>query len=144
LGGALLFLLVVPVVALLVTSSPSDWLAGLANPITLPALRLSLITTLCSLGLVLGLGTPLAWWLGRSRARAARAGETVVQLPIVVPPAVAGLALLLAFGRQGLLGPLLARAHVAIAFTTVAVVVAQVFVAAPFYVQAATAAFAAL
>jgi molybdate transport system permease protein len=144
LGGALLLLLVVPVVALLVTSTPADWLAGLANPITWPALRLSLLTTLCSLSLIVLLGTPLAWWLGRSQARLARAVETAVQLPIVVPPAVAGLALLLAFGRRGLLGPLLNQAHIAVAFTTAAVVLAQIFVAAPFYVQAATAAFAAL
>jgi molybdate transport system permease protein len=144
LGGTLLALLVVPLVALFVTSSPADWLAGLRHPITAPALALSLTTTALSLALVVVLGTPLAWWLGRSHGRAARVVETVLQLPIVVPPAVAGLALLLAFGRRGLVGAPLASLGVELAFTTAAVVLAQTFVAAPFYVQAATAAFAGL
>jgi molybdate transport system permease protein len=144
LGGILLAFLVIPVVALFVTGSPTDWLAGLRHPITAPALALSLTTTGASLAILLVLGTPLAWWLGRSQARVARLVETVVQLPIVVPPAVAGLALLLAFGSRGLLGPLLGAAGVDIAFSTTAVILAQTFVAAPFYVQAATAAFAGL
>ena len=144
LGGSLLAFLVIPVVALFVTGSPADWLAGLRHPITVPALVLSLVTTALSLSVLVALGTPLAWWLGRSEARVARFVETVVQLPIVVPPAVAGLALLLAFGRRGLIGPLLEGLGIDIAFSTVAVVLAQVFVAAPFYIQAATAAFAAV
>lgn len=136
--------LVLPVVALFVTGGPADWLAGLRHPITGPALLVSLVTTTSSLAILLVFGTPLAWWLGRSQGRAARFVETAVQLPIVVPPAVAGLALLLTFGRYGLLGPLLERGGVGIAFSTTAVVLAQTFVAAPFYLQAATAAFAAL
>jgi len=143
-GGSLLLLLVLPIVALFVTSGPAEWLAGLRHPITAPALLLSLETTLTSLALVVVLGTPLAWWLGRSEGRAARAIETVVQLPIVVPPAVAGLALLLTFGQRGLLGGLLGRAGIDISFTTAAVILAQTFVAAPFYVQAATTSFAGL
>jgi molybdate transport system permease protein len=137
LGGALLAFLALPIVALLATSGPAAWLAGLRDPITLPALLLSLATTAVSLALVVVTGTPLAWWLARTRGRTARAVETLVQLPIVTPPAVAGLALLLAFGRRGLLGTELA-------FTPFAVVLAQVFVAAPFYVQAAASAFAAV
>jgi len=144
LGGGLLAFLVMPVVALFVTGSPADWLAGLRHPITAPALCLSLMTTAVSLGVLVAFGTPLAWWLGRSEARVARVIETLVQLPIVVPPAVAGLALLLAFGRRGLIGPLLEGAGIDIAFSTIAVVLAQVFVAAPFYIQAATAAFAGI
>jgi molybdate transport system permease protein len=144
LAGAMLAFLIVPVVALFVTGSPADWLAGLRNPITVPALLLSLTTTALSLAVLVAFGTPLAWWLGRSEARAARLLETVVQLPIVVPPAVAGLALLLAFGRRGLLGPLIEGLGLDIAFSTTAVVLAQVFVAAPFYIQAATAAFAGI
>jgi molybdate transport system permease protein len=144
LGGGLLAFLVIPVVALFVTGSPADWLAGVRHPITAPAMLLSLVTTALSLGVLVAFGTPLAWWLGRSEARVARFIETVVQLPIVVPPAVAGLALLLAFGRRGLLGPLLQGAGVDIAFSSTAVVLAQVFVAAPFYIQAATAAFAGI
>jgi molybdate transport system permease protein len=144
LGVGLLAFLVLPVAALFVTGSPVDWLAGLRHPITLPALLLSLLTTAVSLGLLIVFGTPLAWWLGRSEARLARIVETVVQLPIVVPPAVAGLALLLAFGRRGLLGSSLQEAGIDIAFSTTAVVLAQVFVAAPFYIQAATTAFASI
>jgi len=118
LGGGLLAFLVIPVVALFVTGSPTEWLAGLRHPITGPALLLSLTTTAISLAVLVVFGTPLAWWLGRSEARVARFVETAVQLPIVVPPAVAGLALLLAFGRRGLLGPLLEGAGIDIAFST--------------------------
>src|ERR1041385_2444576 len=144
LGGGMLAFLVVPVVALFVTGTPTDWLAGIRHPITVPALLLSLTTTALSLAVLVVFGTPLAWWLGRSEVRVARLVETVVQLPIVVPPAVAGLALLRAFGRRGLIGPLLDGLGIDIAFSTIAVVLAQVFVAAPFYIQAATAAFAGI
>jgi molybdate transport system permease protein len=144
LGGALFAFLLLPVVALFLSGGPSAWWAGLRHPIAAPALLLSLVTTTLSLVLVVVLGTPLAWWLSRSRSRAARWAETVVQLPVVIPPAVAGLALLLAFGRLGLLGPLLGRAGLEVAFSTAAVVLAQCFVSAPFYVQGAAAAFAAV
>ncbi len=144
LGGALLVFLVLPIVALFVTSGPGPLLAGLRHPITAPALALSLSTTAASLALILILGTPVAWWLARSRTRLARLVETTVQLPIVIPPAVAGLALLLAFGRHGLVGPFLLAMGISSSFTTTAVVMAQTFVAAPFYVQAATAAFASV
>ena len=80
-------------------------------------------------------------WRGCWRTVAPAAGawlETLIQLPVVLPPAVAGVALLLAFGRRGLLGPLLGRAGIGLPFTTAAVVLAEVFVAAPFYVQPAS------
>jgi molybdate transport system permease protein len=144
LGGGLLAFLLLPIVALFLTSGPSAWLAGLRHPLTAPALLLSVTTTFISLSIILVFGTPLAWWLARTDTRAARAVETFVQLPIVIPPAVAGLALLLAFGRQGLVGPWLLAAGIDSAFSTTAVVLAQTFVAAPFYVQAATSSFAAL
>jgi molybdate transport system permease protein len=140
LGGALFAFLALPIVALFVTSGPAAWLAGLLHPITLPALALSLVTSTISLGVLLVFGTPLAWWIARRRSRAARLVDTIAQLPIVVPPAVAGLALLLAFGRRGLLG----GSGLDIAFSTTAVVLAQTFVAAPFYVRAAGAAFASI
>ena len=140
LGAALFAFLALPIVALFVTSGPEAWLAGLAHPITAPALLLSLLTTTVSLVVLVIFGTPLAWWIARGRSRAARIVDAVAQLPIVIPPAVAGLALLLAFGRRGLLG----TEALDIAFTTTAVVLAQTFVAAPFYVRAASAAFASV
>jgi len=140
-AGALLAFLLVPLLALVLSTSLKDAAEGLSHPLALSALALSLFTTSCSLLVVLLLGTPLAWLLSRRTGRWARAVATLVQLPIVIPPAVSGLALLLAFGRRGLLGPWLERMGVALPFTTAAVVLAEVFVSAPFYVQAAAAAF---
>jgi molybdate transport system permease protein len=139
LAAILVALLALPIVALIVTSTPGALWAGFHHPLAGPALLLSLETTAASLLLVLVLGTPLSWWLWTHPGRTQRAIETVVALPVVIPPAVAGLALLLAFGRRGLLGGVLP-----LSFSTAAVVLAQVFVSAPFYVQGATAAFRAL
>lgn len=130
-----------PVLALLVTTGMAGFLAGLRDPLVVPALRLSLITTTASLVAIVGFGTPLAWLLAHRHGRAARAVETLLQLPVVIPPAVAGLTLLLTFGRRGLLGPAFEFLGWSVPFTTVAVVLAEVFVAAPFYVQAAITAF---
>ncbi|NUP11911.1 MAG: molybdate ABC transporter permease subunit [Polyangiaceae bacterium] len=141
LGGVLVLFLGAPLVALLVTSSGADFEAGLDHPLVWPALRLSLWTTSISLFVIVLFGTPLAWTLARSRGRLARAVETAVQLPIVVPPAVAGVALLLAFGRRGLLAGWLYPRGWSVTFTTAAVIMAEVFVSAPFFIQAATSAF---
>jgi molybdate transport system permease protein len=140
-GGLLGLFLVLPLVALVVTTSRAELLAGLREPLVWPALRLSLLTTSASLLVTVALGTPLAWTLARARGRLARAAELAFQLPVVIPPAVAGVALLLAFGRRGLLAGWLYPERWAAPFTTAAVVMAEVFVAAPFYVQAATSAF---
>ena len=106
------------------------------------ALVLSLATTTLSLVLAVALGTPLAILLVRGRFRGKTLLETAVDLPIVLPPSVAGLALLFVFGRSGLLGGALEVAGIAIPFTTLAVVIAQTFVAAPFLVRAARAGIA--
>ena len=142
-SAALLMLAVVaiPLFALVVSTSPADLLEGLRHPVALSALRLSLFTTTTSLALTLLLGTPLAWWMARHPGPAERAVATLVQLPIVIPPAVSGLALLLAFGWRGLLGPVLEQAGWTIPFTTAAVVLAELFVSAPFYIQSAVATF---
>jgi molybdate transport system permease protein len=100
-----------------------------------------LITSSTSLLLTVVLGAPLAWTLARAQTRLARAIEIVVQLPIVIPPAVAGVALLFAFGRHGLLTGVLYARGSPVAFTTTAVVLAELFVSAPFFVQAALSAF---
>lgn len=139
-GGLLVAFLLAPLLGLIFSIGGEDLLAGLAHPLVWPALRLSALSTAASLLCVVGLGTPLAWLLARTRSRAARLIEAVVQLPVVIPPAVAGVALLLAFGRRGLLSALYPPGF-GITFTTAAVVLAQVFVSAPFYVQAALSAF---
>ena len=141
---ALVGLLLLPLVALGLSATPADLAAGLSHPDFGPALGLSLRTTSLALALTLLGGTPLAWWLARSRSRLARVVAVLVDLPIVVPPAVIGVALLMTFGREGLLGPLLESVGVRLVFTPAAVVVAQVVVSAPFYVQAATSAFRAV
>jgi molybdate transport system permease protein len=142
LAGALLAaFLALPILALVAGTSPADLRGGLAHPLVWPALRLSVITTSISLALVVLLGTPLAWTLARSSGRLSRVVETFVQLPVVVPPAVAGVAMLLAFGRRGLLAGWLYPRGWSASFTTIAVVMAEVFVSAPFFVQAATSAF---
>jgi molybdate transport system permease protein len=140
-GGVLGLFLALPLAALVLTTTRTDLGSGLRDPVVWPALRLSLLTTTASLLVTVALGTPLAWTLARARGRAARGLELVFQLPVVIPPAVAGVALLLAFGRRGLLAGWLYPAGWAAPFTTAAVVMAEVFVAAPFYLQAATSAF---
>jgi molybdate transport system permease protein len=105
------------------------------------ALVLTLLTSIVSLLLIIGAGTPLAFGIARRSFRGKAVLETLIDLPMVLPPAVAGLALLMAFGRRGVLGGWLDDAGVRIGFTTTAVVFAQVFVASPFYVRAARAAF---
>jgi molybdate transport system permease protein len=142
-AAALLMLAVVaiPLFALVVSTSPNDLIDGLKHPVALSALRLSLFTTTVSLTLTLLLGTPLAWWMARHPGPAERIAATLVQLPIVIPPAVSGLALLLAFGWRGLLGPVLEQAGWTLPFTTGAVVLAELFVSAPFYIQSAAATF---
>jgi molybdate transport system permease protein len=133
--------LVLPVVGLVATLGWADLVGGLRNPLLLPALRLSLQTTSCSLLLVVGGGSLLAWRVARTPDGLSRWLEALTQLPAVIPPAVAGVGLLLAFGRRGLLGGWLERHGIALAFTTPAVILAETFVSAPFFVQAAIAAF---
>ena len=115
-----------------------------AVPTATSALTLSLETTTVALLLTLAFGTPTAYLLARSTFPGKRLLDSVVDLPIVVPPAVAGVALLLAFGRQGLLGPMLNDMGVHLSFSTPAVVMAQLFVACPFYVRSARAGFVAV
>jgi len=137
----MLALLALPVVGLAAASSPSDLLAGVRDPLFAPALWLSTWTTAASLALVVAAGTPLAWWLAGASGPQARVAATLVDLPVVLPPAVLGIALLETFGRRGLLGPALDTLNLGLPFTSGAVVLAQVVVSAPFYVQGAVAAF---
>lgn len=138
----LLALLIVPLASLL--TGPGDLVAALGHPLVGPALALTARTTAITLAIVLACGTPLAWALARGDRRWTRLVEPLVELPIVIPPAVVGVTLLHTFGRRGLLGPSLAEWGVALPFTEAAVIIAQTVVAAPFYVQAAAAAFRAV
>ena len=83
------------------------------------------------------LGTPLAYLMGRHEFRYKKVLDTLIDLPLVLPPSVAGLALLMTLGRRGLIGGWLDDRGIEIAFTMAAVVIAQIFIAAPFYVRAA-------
>ncbi|MDP9251288.1 MAG: ABC transporter permease [Chloroflexota bacterium] len=143
LGGILALFLALPVVVLVWRAVAGGALSNvLGASAVLDALGLSLVTTTASLLLTVAFGTPLAWLLARRRFRGSTLLETIVDLPIVLPPSVAGLALLLVFGRRGLFGEPLAFLGLAIPFTTLAVILAQTFVAAPFYVRAARAGIA--
>lgn len=143
LAAMLLILLGLPMAALALSSSPTEILAGVRHALFLPALSLSARTTLLSLLIVVVTGTPLAWWLAASPPdqKRTRIVELIVDLPIVLPPAVVGIALLQTFGRNGLFGPQLGALGISIPFTSAAVVVAQVVVSAPFFVQSAANAF---
>jgi molybdate transport system permease protein len=110
--------------------------------VVVDALALSLLTTSISLVLTVVIGIPLALLLARRTFRGQTLVETVIDLPIVLPPSVAGLALLLVFGRRGLLGETLSVFGIEIAFTTLAVIVAQTFVSAPFFIRSARTGFA--
>lgn len=107
------------------------------------AVILSLATTAVSMTVILIVGTPLAYAFARYRFPLKRIFNALVELPIVMPPVVAGLALLMTFGRRGILGPWLTSFGVSLPFTPAAIVIVQVFVSAPFYVRAAQSQFEA-
>ena len=107
LAALLLLFIVLPLVALFLRTTPANLLSGLRQPPAVSALVLSLETTAITLALALALGTPAAYLLARRQFPGKRLLDSLVDLPIVVPPAVAGVALLMAFGRAGLLGPAL-------------------------------------
>ena len=138
----MLLFLIIPLLALIFRISPRQLLENLTNPIVIQALRLSLSTTFVSLMIIILFGTPLAYSLAKRNFRYQRLVETLVDLPIVMPPAVAGVALLMAFGRRGVFGDVFTFLGINVAFTTAAVILAQVFIAAPFYIKSAAIGFA--
>ena len=140
LAGALL--LVVPLLGLLVRAPWSQLREIVATSAVLDALRLSLVGATAATRISLVLGVPLAWVLARSTAPGIRLLRALVTLPLVLPPVVGGVALLLAFGRRGLVGRWLDHAFgITVPFTTAAVVLAETFVAMPFLVVAVEGAF---
>ena len=131
-----------PVLALLIRSvQQQGFFASLAGDLAVRALQLSLFTSVLSMVVVVVVGTPFALLLARSNSLALKIIDSVVELPIVLPPVVAGVAMLMAFGRQGIIGPFLGDLGISLPFTTAAVIFAQIFVGAPFYIRAAKLGF---
>lgn len=135
LAGAFLLFLGMPLAALLLREPPELLWQALRQPEVLQALQLSIVTTSVSTLLALLFGIPVAYVLARTRFPGRRLLEILVSMPTVLPPVVAGVALLIAFGRLGMVGRYLAPFGITLPFTTVAVVLAQLFVASPFFVN---------
>jgi molybdate transport system permease protein len=133
--------LTLPVLAIFLDTSPAALWSSLGEEGALEALRLSLVCTTISVAIIIAVGTPAAWLLATRRFRGRALIVTLVELPLVLPPAVAGIGLLAALGPQGVLGGAIGDALV---LTTAGVVCALTFVSAPFYMRQAQAAFEAV
>jgi molybdate transport system permease protein len=136
--------LTLPVVAIFVNASPGRLLSSLGRSQSLQALRLSLETSAIAVAAIVLLGTPGAYLLATRRFRGHALVLTLIELPLVLPPAIAGIGLLASLGPHGLLGGALAAAHIQLVLQTAGVVVALAFVSAPLYLRQAHAAFAAI
>jgi molybdate transport system permease protein len=136
--------LVLPVVAIFADTSPARMFDALGDPSSTEALRLSLETTAIAMAIIVLFGTPAAYLLATRSFRGRAAIVTLLELPLVLPPAVAGIGLLAALGPNGLLGGALDDAGIRLVLTTAGVVVALTFVASPFYLRQAQSAFAAV
>lgn len=134
--------LIMPMVGLGLSMSPGDWLRQLASPEVMQAVWISLTTSTIATAISLLLGLPAAWFLSRHRHGWMRHLEMIFEFPLILPPAVAGLGLLLALGRQSPLFGWLDAFGMSLPFTTAAVVLVQIFVGAPLLVKTATAGFA--
>lgn len=138
------FFILAPLFALLVGIRPAGVLHNLQQRNVWQAVQLSLSTSTLTVLATLVIGTPVAYYLSHRHYRFFRLVDTLVDLPTVLPPAVAGVALLLAFGRRGLLGGFLNLLGITLPFSTAAVVMAQTFVAAPLYIKSAALGFHAI
>ena len=136
--------LALPIVAIFLDTGPVELLRSMTDPAALDALRLSMETTLAAVSVIVLVGTPAAYLIATRSFRGRSVVITLVELPLVLPPAAAGIGLLAALGPQGILGPALARAGLELPLHTAGVVVALTFVAAPFYLRQAQAAFGAI
>jgi molybdate transport system permease protein len=136
--------LTLPILAIFLDTGPGRLLDSLRDPSARDALRLSLITTTIAMAVVVVVGTPAAYLLSTRRFRGRELIVTLLELPLVLPPAVAGIGLLAALGPQGILGGLLDDLGIRLVLQTAGVVVALVFVSAPFHLRAAQSAFAAV
>ena len=142
--GAVLAFLLLPIIALVTYQPLHDLIHGFGTKVATDAILVSLKTNATAFVLMIGIGTPFAYVLARSRFRGRGLVVTLVEVPLVMPPAVAGLGLLVAFGRLGLLGHTLDALGIDLAFTPAAVTIAVLFVASPFYLRGAIAAFEAV
>ena len=140
----LILLLGLPLVALVWRAIGKDFFTYALSPASLTALKLSLLTSTVTILVAVVTGTPLAYILARWKFRGRNALELLIDLPVVLPPSVAGLALLVAFGRTGVFGAWLNAIGITLPFTTVAVVMAQTFVSAPLFVGSVREGFAAI
>ena len=136
--------LTLPIVAIFVHTSPRDLINSLGEQDARDALWLSLKTSLAALAIIVIVGTPAAYLLATREFRGRSVVVTLIELPLVLPPAVAGIALLAAFGPKGLFGNALDDAGIQLVLQTAGVIVALTFVAAPFYLRQAQEAFAAV
>ena len=139
LAGSFFLFLGMPLAALIIREPPAMLWQAIQQPEAIEALQLSIVTTCISTLLSVVFGLPVAYILARLRFRGRAFLETLVTMPTVLPPVVAGVALLITFGRFGLLGRYLSPLGIELPFTTVAVVMAQMFVSAPFFINSAKA-----
>ncbi len=140
----LLLFIAFPILALFLQTSVPDFVRNLNRSQVIQAINLSLFSSLITTIVTWITGTPVAYLLAVRRFRFHHLIDTLIDLPTVLPPAVAGVALLMAFGRKGVFGPLLAVMGIQIPFTMIAVIMAQTFIAAPLYIKAATIGFASI
>jgi molybdate transport system permease protein len=139
--AAALLYITLPVVSIFLKTSPSGILESFSDPMVIDALKLSLLTTVVSSVIVIVVGTPISYMNARYKYWGKELVDTIVDLPVVMPPAVAGIALLMAFGRKGILGQYFNLLGISIAFSTIAVIMAQVFVSSPFFIRQARTSF---
>ena len=135
--------LLLPIVAIFARTSPAHLAAQLSNPVVTDALVVTLKTSLLAQLFIVAFGTPAAFLLASRRFPGHALAVTLVELPLVLPPAVAGIGLLAAFGRLGLLGSSLSTFGISLPFTQTAVTMAVAYVASPLYIRQAIAAFEA-
>ncbi len=140
----LVLFIALPIFAIFLRISLADLLENLNQTQVIKAVNLSLLTSLITTAVTWVAGTPVAYLLAQRRFRFHRLLDTLIDLPTVLPPAVAGVALLMAFGRRGLFGGWLESLDINIPFTMPAVVIAQTFIASPFYIKAAALGFGAI
>jgi molybdate transport system permease protein len=140
-SALLIAFLLLPTLVILERGLIEGFTGAIFDPVVLEALQVSLVTTGITLLITVVLGTPVAYLLARYRFPGHALLDALLDLPMVLPPVVAGVGLLLTFGRQGLLGPPLELAGISLAFSPAAVVMAQLFSSAPFFVRAAKAGF---